>query len=107
MKLKSTLLAAILAMFAGATATAIAAEAEMHDTAPTKQGGVNAGYSEREAAMHDTAPTKQGEASQPVKKPVKKHSHMEEKTNMPMNEPAPHMDKEMPKDRHDHLKEKH
>lgn len=85
MKLKSTLLAAILAVFAGAAATAIAAEAEMHDTATTKQG----------------------EANQPVKKPVKKHSHMEEKTNMPMNEPAPHMDKEMPKDRHDHLKEKH
>lgn len=80
MKLKSTLLAAILAMFAAASATA-AAEAE-------KQEAVTA---------------EQGEA----KKTVKKHSHMEEKTNIPMPEAAPHMGKEMPKDRHDHMKEKH
>lgn len=85
MKMKSTLLAATLAMFAVTTATAIAAEAEKPEAVTTAQG----------------------EAKKPVKKPVKKHSHMEEKTNMPMNEPAPHMDKEMPKDRHDHLKEKH
>lgn len=85
MKLKSTLLVATLAMFVAVSATAIAAE----------------------AAMHDTATAEQGEAKKPVKKPVKKHSHMEEKTNMPMSEPAPHMDKEMPKDRHDHMKEKH
>lgn len=82
MKLKSTLLAAVLAMFAGAAATAIAAEADVHDTATTEQGE--------------------------AKKPVKKHSHMEEKASVPMNEqPAPHTDKEMPKGRHDHLKEKH
>lgn len=85
MKLKSTLLAAVLAMFVGSTATAIAAEAERPEVATPKQG----------------------EAKQAAKKPMKKHSHMEEKTNMPVNEPAPHMDKEMPKDRHDHLKEKH
>jgi len=89
MKLKSTLLAATLAMFtaatATATATAIAADADKHEAVTAEQG----------------------EAKKPVKKPVKKHSHMEEKTNMPMPEPAPHMDKEMPKDRHDHLKEKH
>lgn len=85
MKLKSTLLAATLAMFAAATATAIAAEADVHDSVPAEQG----------------------EAKKPAKKPVKKHSHMEEKTNIPMSEPAPHMGKEMPKDRHDHLKEKH
>lgn len=85
MKLKSTLLATTLAMFVAASATAIAAEAEMHDTATTEQG----------------------EAKKPAKKPVKKHSHMEEKTNVPVNEPTPHMSKEMPKDRHDHMKEKH
>lgn len=85
MKPKSILLAATLAMFAAATTTAIAAEAEKHEA-------VTAG---------------QGEAKKPVKKPVKKHSHMEEKTNIPMPEPVPGMGKEMPKDRHDHMKEKH
>jgi hypothetical protein len=85
MKLKSTLLAATLAMFAGTTVTAIAAEAEKHEAATAEQG----------------------KAEKTVKKLVKKHSHMEEKTNVPMPEPAPHMDKEMPKDRHDHMKEKH
>lgn len=85
MKLKSTLLAATLAMFAATTATAIAAEADVHDSVTSEQG----------------------EAKKPVKKPVKKHNHMEEKTNVPMSEPAPHTDKEMPKDRHDHMKEKH
>ncbi|MCK9201784.1 MAG: hypothetical protein M0P59_05435 [Gallionella sp.] len=85
MKLKSTLLAATLAMFAGAIATAIAAEAEKPEAVTAEQG----------------------EAKKMVKKPVKKHSHMEEKTNVPMNESAPHMDKEMSKDRHDHMKEKH
>lgn len=85
MKLKSTLLAAILAMFAAATTTAIAVEAEKHEAVTTEQG----------------------ETKKPVKKPVKKHSHMEEKTNVPMPESAPDMGKEMPKDRHDHMKEKH
>lgn len=85
MKLKSTLLAATLAMFAAATATAIAAEADKHEAVTAEQG----------------------EAKKPMKKPMKKHSHMEEKTNMPMPEAAPHAGKEMPKDRHDHVKEKH
>lgn len=85
MKLKSKLLTAVLAMFIGATATAIAAETEKHEAAATGQS----------------------EANIPVKKPVKRHNHMEEKTNMPQPEPAPHTDKEMPKNRHDHMKEKH
>lgn len=38
MKLKSILLAATLAMFAGTTATAIAAEAEKHEAATAEQG---------------------------------------------------------------------
>lgn len=84
MKLKSTLLAAILAMFAAASATAVA-----------------------EAEKQEAVTAEQGEAKKTVKKPVKKHSHMEEKTNIPMPEAAPHMGKEMPKDRHDHMKEKH
>ena len=83
--MKLILQVAVLAMFVGSTATSIAAEAEKPEVATTKQG----------------------EANQPAKNPIKRHSHMEEKTNMPVNEPAPHMDKEMPKDRHDHLKEKH
>ncbi|MBI5438142.1 MAG: hypothetical protein HY936_04215 [Nitrosomonadales bacterium] len=84
MKLKSTLLAAALAVFTAATATAIAADADKHEAVTAEQGG----------------------AKKPVKKPVRKHSHMEEKTNMPMPEPAPHVGKEMPKDRHNHMKEK-
>ncbi len=85
MKLKSTLLAAVLAVFAASSSTAFAAE-EIHD-AP-----------KAEAAKTEKAGTK---------KPVKKHSHMEEKTNVPLPEPEPHTGKEMPMDRHDHMKEKH
>lgn len=83
MKLKSTLLAAILAVFAASSATAFAA-GELHD-----------------APKAEAAKTEKAE----VKKTVKKHSHMEEKTNVPMPAPATDMDKEMPKNRHDHMKE--
>jgi hypothetical protein len=41
-----------------------------------------------------------------VKKTLKRHNHMEEKTGMPMSEPKPDMHKEIPKNRHDHMKEK-
>lgn len=84
MKLKSTLLAATLAMFVAASATAIAAEADVHDSVTAEQGE--------------------------AKKPVKKHSHAEEKSNMPMPEPKPDMgqhDSMKKMDRHDHTKDKH
>ncbi len=83
MKLKSTLLAAILAVFAASSATAFAAD-EHHD-----------------APKAEVAKTEKAEA----KKPVKRHSHMEEKTNIPMPAPATDTSKEMPKNRHDHMKE--
>ncbi|MDD4927685.1 MAG: hypothetical protein PHP85_00215 [Gallionella sp.] len=41
-----------------------------------------------------------------VKKTLKRHNHMEEKTGMPMSESKPDMHKEIPKNRHDHMKEK-
>lgn len=82
MKLKSTLLAATLVVFAASTATAFAAEE--HPSA---------------------AKAETGEAKKPAKK-MKKHSHMEEKTGMPMSEPAPAAVKKVPKNRHDHTQEK-
>lgn len=84
MKLKSILMTVTLAMFTGATAIAIAAEAEKQETVTAKQG----------------------ESGKPAKKPMKKHSHMEEKTGMPMAEPKSHEDQAMPKNRHDHMQEK-
>lgn len=50
---------------------------------------------------------KQTGMKEEVKKPLKKHNHMEEKTGMPMPEPMQDMHKEMPSNRHDHMKEKH
>jgi hypothetical protein len=88
MKSKSILLAAALSVFATTTATSFAA------------GDAPAGKTE-------ASKSENGEAKKPMKKKVKKHSHMEEKTGMPMSEPMPDMGKEMPKDRHDHTKEKH
>jgi hypothetical protein len=87
MKLKSTLLAAMLAIFAASTATAFAVEEHPADA---KAGT--------------------GEVKKPAKKKVKKHNHMEEKTGMPMSGPAAGTDKQgsmkdMPM--HDHTKDKH
>lgn len=85
MKLKTTLLGMTLAAFTAVATTALAAEVGKHEAA---------------AAGQDAA-------QEPMKKPMKKHNHVEEKTNMPMPEAAPDKDKEMQKDRHDHMKEKH
>jgi hypothetical protein len=88
MKLKSTLLAAMLAIFAASTATAFAA-----DDVKTEKA---------EAAKSDSKGAKK-----PAKK-VKKHSHMEEKTGMPMSEPAAGGTKKKdPKQTHDHTLDKH
>lgn len=87
MKLKTAWLAASLVFFAN-TSTAFAND-EHHD-APKVDA------------------TKSGTAE--VKKPMKKHNHMEEKTNMPMPAPAnasgKEMSKEMHEHMHDHMKEK-
>lgn len=88
MKLKSTLLAATLVVFAASTATAFAVD---------EQPGA--------AKVEKTEAAKTGTPK--AKKPVKKHSHMEEKTGMPMSDAKPDMHKELPKDRHDHTKDKH
>lgn len=92
MKLKPSLLAATLVIFAASTATAFAID--VHDS--------NTGAEKKEAVKAEKAE---------VKTPVKKHNHMEEKTGNPVSE-APSgkshresMDKDMPM--HDHLKEKH
>jgi len=86
MKLKTTLLAATLTTFA---ASAPIAYADHHmDAKP------------------EAAKEKKAEA----KKPIKKHNHMEEKTGMPMPEPASSMgtqDAMKKMDRHDHTKDKH
>lgn len=87
MKLKSTILAAVLTTFT-VCATAIAAEVEVQNSGSPEQG----------------------EVKKPVKKPMKKHNHMEEKTGMPMPEPSRSMQKHesMEKvDKHDHTKDRH
>lgn len=86
MKLSTTLLAATLAIFAASTAFAN----EEHHT----------------VAKPETVKAKKAEA----KKPVKKHNHMEEKSGVPMAEPASgkkqhKSTKKM--DRHDHTKDRH
>ena len=86
MKLKTTLLAATLATFA---ASAPIAYADHHMGA------------KEEASKEKKADTK---------KPVKKHSHAEEKSGMPMPEAASGVGKQdsMNKmDMHDHTKDKH
>lgn len=93
MKLISTLLATTLVVFVASSATVFAVEE--HDDATKAE--------KTEAVKTDAAKTEKYKA----KRPVKKHSHMEEKMGMPMSEPMPDMHKEMPKDRHDHTKEKH
>lgn len=92
MKLKSTLLAATLVLFSASTATVFAAD--VHDT----------------NSVTEKTETVKAEKAE-VKKPVKRHNHMEEKTGMPVGSAASgkshreSMDKDMPM--HDHLKEKH
>jgi len=93
MKLKSTLLIAILAVFVASSASVFAAEAS-HDATKVEKTGTE-----------KTEAAKTGKSK--AKKPVKKHSHMEEKTGIPMSESKPEMGKDMPKDRHDHTKDKH
>jgi hypothetical protein len=86
MKLKTTLLAATLATFA---ASAPIAYADQHIDAKA-----------------ETVKEQKTKA----KKPVKKHSHMEEKTGMPMPEPATGVEKQesMKKmDMHDHTQDRH
>ncbi|MDD2915684.1 MAG: hypothetical protein PHP70_10255 [Gallionella sp.] len=135
MKLKSTLLAAMLALFAASTTTVFAAEEHdvvhdthnapagkvketktnkydaVHDVRDVPAGKVEAAKTDEHDDVHDVhgkaAKTGTGETAEPAKKKVKKHSHMEEKTNMPMPEATPHADKKLPEDRHDHVKEKH
>lgn len=89
MKFKSTLLAAmVFAVVSTATAFAV----DMHDTTA-------------ETEKTESVKAEKGK----VKKPVKKHNHMEEKTGIPMPDPAPDMGKHeamKPMDRHDHMKEK-
>lgn len=92
MKLKFTLLAAALVVFAASTASAFAVE-EHHDNAKAEKA---------EATKTDA-----GKAKKPAKKKVKKHSHMEEKTGMPMSEPAEgSKEKKDPKQMHDHTQDK-
>jgi hypothetical protein len=94
MKLKSTLLAATLVVFAASTATSFAAEEHPADAKSEKA---------------EVAKTENDGAKKPAKK-VKKHSHMEEKTGMPMSETAAGMDKQESMkhmDMHDHTKDKH
>lgn len=81
MKLKSTLLAATLVLFAASTATAFAVEEH-----------------------HADAKADKTEAAKAAKKPAKKHSHMEEKTGMPMPEPGAKQGDMKNMDRHEHMK---
>ena len=87
MKLKSTILATALVVFATSAATVFAAA----DTAPVK---------------NEAAKTANGEAAAPAKKKLKRHSHMTEKTGIPAPEaPSGKSHREsMPKDMpmHDH-----
>lgn len=96
MKLKSTLLAATLAVFVASSATAFAAEEHPADAKAEKA----------EATKTDT-----DKAKQPEKKKVKRHSHSAEKTGIPASEAATgkshkeSMDKDMPM--HDHTIDRH
>jgi hypothetical protein len=93
MKLKSTLLAVTLAVFAASTATSFAAEEHPADA---------------KAEKGEVTKTETGKAKQLAKKKVKKHSHAEEKTGMPMPEHEAGM-QEITKDKskHDHTMDRH
>ena len=90
MKLKSTLLATALVVFATSTAAVFAAD---------------------DAAAGKTEAAKTGEAAAPVKKKLKRHSHMTEKTGIPAPEPVSGKShrESMPKDMpmHDHTQDRH
>ena len=89
MKLKLTLLAATLAAFAASAAVAD-----------------NERYSDSKTGKAEAAKEGKPEA----KKPMKKHSHAEEKSGMPMPEPAAGMNKNEAmkrKDMHEHTKNRH
>lgn len=89
MKLKSTLLAATLAVFAASTVASFAAE----------------------EAKTETTKAETTKAQQPATKKAKKHSHAAEKTGIPVSEAATgkshreSMDKDMPM--HDHTIDRH
>lgn len=86
MKLKLTLLAAALAAFAAST-----------------------GYA-NEGQQTGTATEAEKPVKAEAKKPIKKHSHMEEKTGIPISASATNKEKPesaMKADRHDHAKDKH
>ncbi len=111
MKLKSTLLAATLAVFAASTMTELAAE-EHHADAPARGTSVDtppphSDPSAAKAEKTEAAKIETVEAKKPAKKKVKKHSHMEEKMGMPMPEPTPADGKALPKNRHDHTLDRH
>ena len=87
--MKTTLLAATLAAFAASAA--IAAEEQPVDAKTGKA----------ESAQEHKAE---------AKKPVRRHSHSEERTGMRMPEPAPDMGKQesmKDMDMHDHTKDRH
>lgn len=89
MKLKRTILAASLAVFAASTTAAFAVD--VHDTNTGKAEAVK---------------TEKAEANEPAKR----HNHMEEKSGMPMHESASNTGKREAKkraDRHDHTKDRH
>ncbi len=94
--MKSTLLAATLAVFVAFTATSFAAEEQPADA---------------KAQKTEAAKTETGKAQQPTTKKVKRHSHTAEKTGIPASEAATgkshreSMDKDMPM--HDHTIDRH
>jgi Na+-translocating ferredoxin:NAD+ oxidoreductase RnfG subunit len=92
MKLKPALLAATLVVFSASTAAVFAVE-EQHTDGKIEKA--------------EAAKTENVAAKKPLKKKMKKHSHMEEKTGMPMPEPTPAEGKVLPKNRHDHTQDKH
>lgn len=111
MKLKSTLLAATLVVFATSSGAALAAEAHPADApargTPVGTPLLHSDPSAVKAEKTEAVKTENGEARRPVKKKVKRHSHLEEKTGMPMPEPVPAEGKVMPKNRHDHTRDRY
>lgn len=94
MKFKSTFIAASLAFFAASTATAVDIEEQPVGASAEKT---------------DTAETDNSGTKKSIKKKVKKHNHMEEKSGISMPEKSVVMDKhESMKlmNRHDHMNEK-
>lgn len=91
MKLKSTLLTALLMAFFAVNANAV----DEH-------------HADDKAGKAETAPATAPAEKTEAKKPMKKHNHMEEKTGMPMSEPMQNSGKSGDMmNKHDHMKEKH